>query len=252
MNKQALIRLSVILYFITSYSVAWNQTKIEIHIPTAREETDYIWYNLQDIAFFEANNYDLALPKGALLDSLINKSRSNQLTSTDYQRLESFMKSEVYQASDYNKAFEKINEQIPLLDSMIFQLSNIEQEWHFNIVDTYRVQLTLYGPGGSYDPDNGTMTIFTTQEGAFKQYTNPANTLIHEIVHIGIEESIIQKHRVPHTLKERIVDTFVLLYFGALLPEYRLQQMGEERLDAYVRTKSDLKRLDKIVADILK
>lgn len=251
--KRAFIKVILsTLFSIALSSSAWNQAQIDIHIPTVEEETDYIWRNIQDIAFFEAHNYELTFPEGALIDSLLSKSKANQLTQHDYEQLKAFMQLEVYNVLDYSNAFKKIEKQVPLVDSMVNQLLKLNRDWNFIFFNPYRIQLTLYGSGGSYDPDTGNIIIFATKDGAFKQYNNPANTLIHEIVHIGIEESIIQKYNVPHPLKERIVDTIVLLHFGSLLPEYKLQQMGDTRLDQYLKNKADLDRLDKIVADILK
>ena len=52
-------------------------------------------------------------------------------------------------------------------------------------------------------------------------------------------------------MKERIVDTFVSLNFQKDLPDYRIQDMGENRTDAYLKDRTDLNSLDTIVKDIL-
>ena len=75
--------------------------------------------------------------------------------------------------------------------------------------------------------------------------------MIHELVHIGIEESIINRFKTPHGLKERIVDTFVYLNFHDLLPEYRIQEMGYEQVGNHLKRKEDLNYLDEIVQRIL-
>ena len=116
----------------------------------------------------------------------------------------------------------------------------------------YEVIFTLYGSGGSYDPQTGLITLFTTKEGKFKKYQNPANTIIHEIVHIGMEHSLVQKYNLAHGLKERIVDTFVFLMFGELLPEYTIQNMGDPGIDEHLRNKEDLKALNTILEKHMK
>ena len=93
--------------------------------------------------------------------------------------------------------------------------------------------------------------IFTTPTGGFKNYDNPANTIIHEVIHIGIEEAIISELNVPHALKERIVDKYVMLYYSPFLPDYRIQDMGDTRIDKYLNEIGDLKELDKIVEKVL-
>ncbi|MEM9024167.1 MAG: hypothetical protein AAGB22_10520, partial [Bacteroidota bacterium] len=147
---------------------------------------------------------------------------------------------------------EKIRQQLALLDTMIHQLNPTSYPWTFTTFDTYRVTLTLYGPGGSYDPEEGSILIYTTPTGQVKNYDDPANTIIHEVVHIGLEQAIMVTLQVPHPLKERIVDTFVSLHFGRYLPEYRIQNLGDTRSDPYLKSPADFSRLDQIVARLLK
>ena len=230
---------------------SFSQNRINVIIPTAEEEANYVWRNLQDMAFFEKHNYTVSLPEGTLIDTLVAKSKSNRLSPKDYESLETFMKTNVYQKSDYQKGYEKIIKQSDLINKMVNQLSNCKHKWNFKTFDLYDVNLTLYGTGGSYNPDNGSIILFTRSDGTFKQNKNPANTLIHEITHIGIEASIIAKYQVGHALKERIVDKFVILNFEELLPEYRIQNMGDTRIDPFLVKKEDLENLDLIVEKFL-
>jgi hypothetical protein len=78
-----------------------------------------------------------------------------------------------------------------------------------------------------------------------------ASLIIHEITHIGIEQSIINTYNVSQALKERIVDTFVSLNFGELLPDYQIQNRRESRIGKYLKIKADLKDLHKTVTTIL-
>ena len=229
-----------------------SQDRISINIPSAKTEAKYIWRTIQDINFFEKNNYQVSLPNGNLIEQLKQKAKSVTLDSTDYERLEKFMEDSVYNPSAYQKGYEKIQNQQGLMNQMISQIDASKFTWGFKTFNTYQVNLTLYGPGGSYNPDEGSILIYTTPNGSFKNYENPANTIIHEVVHIGIEASIVSKYAVPHALKERIVDTFVSLHFGQYLPEYKVQNMGDTRTDVYLQKVSDFNNLDKIIEEILK
>nr|WP_299382371.1 hypothetical protein [Allomuricauda sp.] len=228
-----------------------GQSRVQVVIPSAETESEYIWNTLQDITFFEENQYQVSLPKGTFIDTLISKSKKGTLTNKDHAQLQLFVKDSVYNKSDYLKGYEKAQKEIPLVHNMLQTINQEQYNWVFTEFDTYRITLTLYGPGGSYNPDEGSVLLFTTSEGKFKNYQNPANTIIHELVHIGVEKPIIQKYQVPHTLKERIVDTFVFLNFKGDLPEYRIQDMGEKRIDPYLRTKEDLHKLDQHVKRIM-
>ena len=227
------------------------QNRINIHIPTALEETDYVWRTIQDIHFFEKNNYVIQLPEGSLIDQLKFRAKTGNLSSSDYEELKLFVRDSIYKESDYQNGYNKIKTRLTLILAMIDEVTHSDFGWNFKEFDKYDIHLTLYGPGGSYNPDNGSILIFTTPQGEFKNYEDPANTIIHEIVHIGIEESIITEYNVPHPLKERLVDTFVFLYFAEDLPDYKIQDMGETRSDPYLRSKNNLKELDEIVSRIL-
>jgi len=229
-----------------------SQSRITIHIPTADSESEYIWNTIQDINFFEENKYDVSLPKGLLMEELKDKAKAGRLKDTDYERLKVFVQDSVYDTTDYQKGYEAIESKLELINKITNEISQLAHNWHFKAFKTYQVNLSLYGPGGGFNPDAGIITIFTTVDGQFKNQDNPANIIIHEITHIGIEASIIAKYQVPHTLKERIVDTFVILHFNAYLPDYRVQEMGETRPDQYLITKLDLKRLDYIVEVMMK
>lgn len=134
---------------------------------------------------------------------------------------------------------------------MIEELSKNNWDWGFKEFKTYQINLTLYGPGGSYNPDEGSILIYTNPSGNFKNYQNPANTIIHEIVHIGIESSIISKYDIPHALKERIVDKIVFLNFNEKLPHYKIQEMGDNSIDSYLQAKEDIQYLEEYVEEIM-
>ncbi|MEM1002713.1 MAG: hypothetical protein AAGH46_08695 [Bacteroidota bacterium] len=117
--------------------------------------------------------------------------------------------------------------------------------------DIYEVVFTLYGTGGSYDPDTGRITLLTNMNGDFVKYQNPAYTIIHEISHMGMEYSLVRRYEIPHGLKERMVDSFVYLMFQRDLPGYEIQDMGDKTLNNYLNQKKDIKTLDLIISNLM-
>lgn len=228
-----------------------TRNMISVEIPTVEKEAEYVWSTIQDLPFYQKHGYQLSLPKGAYMDSLKAKANRSELQPEDLQALNNWMRDTIYRASDYEKGFEKVSGDIDRLNAMIGQLASKQFPWGFHIPEVYDVELTLYGPGGSYNPENGVVLIYTTPAGNFKQHEGAVNTLIHEIVHIGIETSIIQKYNVPHALKERIVDQMVSLMFRGELEGYMIQDMGDHRIDQYLKSQEDLKKLDEYVAEIM-
>ena len=233
--------LTVLTLFLASS--IFSQNRIEVVIPSAEAEAQYIWMTLQDLPFFQQNNYQISLPESPLMEELKDKALKGNLSSDDFSSFKTYFSEKVYDRSQYQQGYERVVEQLPLLNGFVKQIDRSKRAWEFKSFPIYRVLLTLYGPGGSFNPEIGQVLLYTTPQGGFKQYKNPANTIIHEIVHIGIEESIVQNYQLSHQFKERVVDQFVLLSFGKKLPQYRLQNMGETRIDAYLKNKKSLKDL---------
>jgi hypothetical protein len=85
---------------------------------------------------------------------------------------------------------------------------------NFNPLNTYNIYLTNYGVGGNYNlPSN----IFINFRGKSIPYL--AFVIVHEITHLLIE-NLIQKYKVPHWQKERIVD----LTIGKIMPDLNRTQ----------------------------
>jgi len=230
-----------------------SASRIKIVKPTIEQEATSIWRTINDITFFENQGYTINLPKDSLIDRLIVKSKEGKFGNEDLPVIYDFVENKIYDQNDYDKAIQKLTDHTRLIDSLVDKISATSKDWDwkFKLFDEYKIVFTLYGTGGSYDPDEGLITLLTNKEGNFMNYENPANTVIHEIVHIGIEHSIIRKYNVTHPLKERIADNFVHLNYGESLPNYKVQQMGDERLDAYIKDKDDFKDLETVIEKIL-
>ena len=228
-------------------------SRIVFEAPTLEQEATSIWRTINDFAFLEKQGYQINLPQDSLIDLLITKSKQGTFGNEDFATIYQLLESKHFNQSDYDVAIAQVKEQAGLLNSFL-QTINAKRsnwDWDFKMFDQYPIVLTLYGSGGSYDPDEGTVTLLTTREGRFMNYASPAPTIIHEIAHMGMEYSIVRKHELPHGLKERIVDTFVYLMFKEELPEYRIQQMGDQRIDAYLSEPSDINSLDAILSKFM-
>ncbi len=242
----------LILLFTFLTNILFAQNRIEVIIPSAEAEAQYVWQTLQDLRFFQKNNYQVSLPEGELMEDLKAKALNDSLSPTDYNAFKTFFTEKVYDPQKYQGGYLQVSKQLSSLEQFLRQIGRTKRNWDFTLFPRYRVLLTLYGPGGSYDPEIGQILLYTTPQGGFKQYENPANTIIHEIVHIGMEESIVQHFQLSHAMKERVIDQFVQLSFGKKLPQYRVQNMGEVRIDAYLKNKKSLRYLDQHLQELLK
>lgn len=229
-------------------------SRIEIVEPTIQQEATSIWRTINDYSFLEKQGYKINLPKHALIDSLITKSKNGIFVNEDFEKIYTLLETKFFDGQNYEKAKQKIGDQIDLMNEFLSIVDSRKRkwDWKFKMFDTYKIVLTLYGTGGSYDPDGGIVTLLTNKEGGFLKYENPANTIIHEISHMGMEYSLVQKHNLPHGLKERIVDTFVHLMFHEKLPQYKIQNMGDSAIDDYFNKQEDIDSLNEIVSDFIK
>lgn len=251
--KIILFGLSLILHqFCFTQQVKNNF--ISINIPTVEQEATSIWRTINDIDFLEQQGYKINLPEDEFIQSLITKSKNGAFGNEDFSEIYNLLESNIYAKSNYELALKNVLDQEELINKLIYQLKNSKNDWNwdFKIFDKYNIVFTLYGTGGSYDPDLGTITLLTTIEGDFMNYSNPTNTIIHEITHMGIEQSIVQKYNLPHGSKERIVDLVVLILFGEILPEYKIQNMGDTKIDKYLKNRTDLVDLESTVKEIVK
>jgi len=245
--KQTKLLFFVTCIFLISQSGYSQETKssIAINYPTIEQEATSIWRTINDIEFLEGQGYKINLPNHSLIDSLIVKSKKRDFGSKDFSKIYNLLESEVYEKEDYVKSSRKVSEQIEVINNLVDRLRTIKNEWDwgFKMYELYTITPTLYGTGGSYNADEGSILLFVTADGAFMNYENPANTIIHEIVHIGVEESLVQKYNLEHSTKENLVDSFVCLMFKDLLHNYRKQNMGVNKIDQYLIKQSDLKAL---------
>ena len=101
MKKNVIFLLALI--FVPS--LVKSQDRLEVKVPTAQEEAQYVWMNLKDISFFDQNNYQLSWPDGDFMNGLLHKARKNQLSGADYDSLVSEMVQKIYQKEDYQEAF---------------------------------------------------------------------------------------------------------------------------------------------------
>lgn len=230
-----------------------SRSRIEIVRPSIEQEATSVWRTINDITFLEHQGYTIHLPNDVLIDSLILKSKNGTFGNEDFPTIYAFVETKAFKQEHYEQAIQKVALQTHLINKFLDEIDSTKDtwDWNFNSFEKYKVQFTLYGTGGSYDPDEGTITLFTNIDGNFMNYENPANTIIHEITHMGMEYSIVQKYNLSHGLKERIVDTFVYLMFKEELPEYKIQYMGDSKIDNHLREQQDLSSLDRIVSEFV-
>lgn len=216
-----------------------------VTIPTIEEEATSVWRTINDIQFLEKMGYQIHLPDHPKVKVLLDKSRKGNFGNDDYLTIVNLLSDGIYSPAAYQAAKQKVDKRLKLLNRIAKQVSKqrSEWDWDFKMYAGYTVTFTRYGSGGSYNPEQGSITLFTTTKGDFKRYSDPANTIIHEFIHLGIETSLVQTFNLSHVMKEQVVDQIVTLLFGKQLPEYEVQDMGTTPLSGHLNRTKDINHL---------
>jgi hypothetical protein len=212
-----------------------NIPKLTIRGQTAEEEFRYLTdHVLNQLPFYEKYGYQVSLPKFEEFKHPIPPGIKKKAFG-DFLRKE-------YREKFYSNGIETLNQDENTIKDVFPIFLKLYKAWGFEMFPTYTVKLTKYGPGGSYNPNTGEITMLTTVDGRFKQL-NPTNTIIHESVHMGIENLIVKKYKLTHTEKERLVDLICMNLFQGNLKDYRIQSIGDSKIDPFISKETDIYNL---------
>ncbi len=208
-------KLFFLSFFFCIHFLSASERPILIFRPqTPQEAFSYIEKLYPQLPWFKENGYQVALPEHPIFAILQQNPRA--LSDAERPELEELFVTEVYSASQYDCSLRNLKEWGPLITQGLEKLAALKENWGFNLMETYEVVLTLYGPGGDCDPQKGTVLLFTTPSGGFKRSAG-YEVLLHEIVHIGIEEPIVRKYNLSYWETERLVDLICSQYLNDIL-----------------------------------
>jgi len=211
--------------------------KIKIKINYSSElEVRRILDTLEKIDWYKEKGYQPILPDEIwrtldLKKNNIDSKFVNNVLASDY------IQGEYDQISKH--VYEKWEEISEVLKD------NLEKNNLNFLFDFYEIVFTMYGVGGSYDlPNKITINIRD------KESEGICRTIIHEIIHLNIE-SLIEKYKIGHWEKERIVD----LTLSKIIPEMSVMQgipegVSFEKIDNFFY--SHYPDFEKIIIEVAK
>ncbi len=156
-----------------------------ILLHSLEKEIQYVSEILAKLSWFSQNGYKIKLPEGVNQD--YKKKVVKEAVISEFQ--------------EANKIFKKIK---PEIEQILIKNQNTIKSFFsffdYDIPDKVIVYFTIYGPGGSYSVPNKIIVMLKNDpEWILKM-------IIHETVHIIIEEPFIKKFVISHWEKEFIVD----------------------------------------------
>ncbi|MEA2088681.1 MAG: hypothetical protein U9O55_02485 [Patescibacteria group bacterium] len=218
-----------------------STNKIIVRVQTADEEFEYLMKVLNKMDFYNQHGYKIPIPDHPFFLNISNN--LGLIESLDAGEARGIFKKEVYNPSFFENGIKTVNKNIELVEKAVKKMEKWKN-WKFKLFPKYEVRLTLYGPGGSYDFNHGNIIMKTKKNGEFGRV--PYHTIVHEIIHIGIEESIVKKFELTHVEKEGLVDSICANYFGDMLIDYRVQNLGEKKVFALI-DKDNIMKLPEII-----
>ena len=226
--------LAVGLFLLSCSGIRQNQPNSAVQfiviVPTAEKEAEVVYNLINNIAFFDENEYNISLPNVPLINSLKSKVyKGMNLNKNDLDELEILFKNELFNEKDYEISLTAVQKAALMANQYLDIFHIYAQKWDFFIPPQYNITLSLYGPGGSYNPSNGDISMKISKDGTF--FVEPLSNMLHEAFHIGIENSIIQRYNVSHKTKERIVDQFMYLKMREVIPNYQMQTGTDTSID---------------------
>jgi hypothetical protein len=206
------------------FEVTVGDVVLEVRAPTVEEEYELVIWHLGQRDWYRENGYTIALPDHPAFG---HPATPDQYRATD--ALEVF-RSEVFRPADYAAVLANLEASADRLAAALEWFAEMADAEGFAWRDRYTVVPTLYGPGGSYDPWTGTVLLGSTRDGGGAS----VETIVHEMVHIVIEEGLVERHGLDHWQKERLVDRLVQREFQEVLPDAMVQPAGDPMIDELI------------------
>lgn len=236
-NKKTLstYKLLITLLLISSSLIATApMPEIVYRAETKEEAFQLVTYLINKIPWYNQNGYKISLPQHPEFKQFYQEPIS--MIEEQKSHLQELFDTEIYDISQFDKNLEIIRKTENMAKKALEKLAILEKNWGFVLKNQYDIILTLYGPGGRYhwDKDTGIVVITALPQPPFRTKKQFAKTIIHEIVHIGIERNIIRKYHLKHWEKERLVDLICSLYLKDILPNYQNQGKGDKNLDEFI------------------
>ena len=148
----------------------------------------------------------------------------------------------VYEPGVFDAPLRALEAEKPIIEAGTEKLRRLAETWSFYLPDAIEILVTRYGVGGSYRRQEGQVLLRISEDGGLK---TPAVKAIHEIVHIGVEQSIVEAHALPHDEKEAVVDGIIVAH---VFPDYAVQDRSNADLVKIVK-RNVLGNLPEIVGE---
>ena len=147
-------------------------------------------------------SYEMFIPNDDRIREMFEQPK---LTEQQIQHYHDIFVKEIYKLSELTHKDADINSAVQMFQNMIeTKIKPLLPAWNAKMPKILTIECE-YGRGAGYESGDNATIMFRMSNDNRNDY-NIYLLLMHEFVHILIEEQIIGKYNVPQDLKERIVD----------------------------------------------
>lgn len=147
-------------------------------------------------------SYEMFIPNDDRIREMFEQPK---LTEQQIQHYHDIFVNEIYKLSELTHKDADINSAVQMFQNMIeTKIKPLLPAWNAKMPKILTIECE-YGRGAGYESGDNATIMFRMSNDNRNDY-NIYLLLMHEFVHILIEEQIIGKYNVPQDLKERIVD----------------------------------------------
>ncbi|MBN2546680.1 MAG: hypothetical protein JXB50_12840 [Spirochaetes bacterium] len=223
--------IASLFYFNLFINTVSAKPEVIVRAASYYEELSIIKLFIKNIGYFNKYNYTANLPyNDPEVQKLINKSLNKKLKDKDFKKFEKTFDKKYYDPADYLKGIDYVNNVIPGIEKAFPVFNDYADKWAFKVCNKYEIILSLYSIGGMVSGRDGRILLLTYKEGNEKRGSDTLGLIIHEMIHIGINDPIILKYNVPFKTNERIVNKFIKHNLKELLPTYTTMSGSEDDL----------------------
>ncbi len=209
-------------------------SRVNIIFPTAEEEFNYIWSLLEQMQWFRENKYRIKLPDVKEFHiAAIYAPYSFRNGEKEY--LQKLFLTNVFRQEPYQADYDSLMEKTQKFASILTLFKDWEQICGFEIWPEYKIKLTQYGPGGGYFVKEQLIKVLVNKVGT---KLTIFQTVVHEMVHTGIEHNFVELFKLSQKDKETLVDWICKNHLTKFLPDYPMQDSLNGELLALLEGKT--------------
>ncbi|MDR2337546.1 MAG: hypothetical protein LBE20_02725 [Deltaproteobacteria bacterium] len=201
---------------------------IKYLIPDVEDAFWNLYWTIKSVAWCEVNNRfwmkeHLVKMHNSVIDKMLYEIElidSGELSQAEfYNRYFADFKHTLYDLKIYQELAISVEWTFSYLQTIWEQVEALNAVWKFKLFNSYQVNIQPYSAGAGYRWDNdigiiafGSNKALVQDDPIFLPWQN--GCILHEIIHLGIEELIVKRFDLQQEEKERLVENLCLFVAG--------------------------------------